>query len=142
MKEQLFFVYKQSYNMAYDMAKKVEKCYRYETGNEITSFISYGYWDNQMQGLCAGEKLQLALRQMEKSYLEENKRELELKKNVSLALINPLALQQLRQTGKCTVSIPEELFDMDFQDHYFRRIKAVSMSIPCIAGPFTTINCT
>jgi hypothetical protein len=142
MKEQLFFVYKQSYNMAYDMAKKVEKCYRYETGNEITSFISYGYWDNQMQGLCAGEKLQLALRQMEKSYLEENKRELELKKNVSLALINPLALQQLRQTGKCTVSIPEELFDMDFQGHYFRRIKAVSMSIPCIAGPFTTISCT
>jgi hypothetical protein len=142
MKEQLFAVYKQSYNMAYDMAKKVEKCYRFETGNEITSFINYGYWDNSMQGLIAGEKLQLALRQMEKAFLEENKRELELKKNVSLAIINPLALQQLRQTGKCTIAVPEELFDMDFQGHYFRRIKTVSMSIPCIAGPLTTISCS
>ncbi len=142
MKEQLFSVYKQSYNMAYDMAKKVEKCYRFETGNEITSFIQYGYWDNTQQGLCAGEKLQLALRQLEKSYLEENKREFELTKSISVAMLNLLALQELRTTGKCFINIPEELFDMDYQGHYFRRIKAVSLSLPCIAGPFTTVNCT
>ncbi len=142
MKEQLFAVYKQSYNMAYDMARKVEKCYGYELGTEITNFIQYGYWDNAQQGLFAGEKLQLALRQMEKSYLEENKRELELTKNVSVALLNPLALQELRTTGKCFVTIPEELFDMDYPGHYFRRIKSVKISLPCIAGPFTTINCS
>jgi Tc toxin complex TcA C-terminal TcB-binding domain len=138
----LFAVYKQSFNMAYDMAKKAEKCYQYEIGNELASFVQYGYWDNSYQGLLAGEKLQQALRQMEKSYLEENKRELELRKNVSLALLNPLALQELRQTGKCYITIPEEMFDMDFQGHYFRRLKSVSMSIPCIAGPLTTISCT
>jgi hypothetical protein len=142
MKEQLFAVYKQSYNMAYDMAKKVEKCYRYEIGNEITNFIQYGYWDNTQQGLTSGEKLQLALRQLEKSYLEENKRELELVKNVSVALLNPLALEELRTTGKCFLTIPEELYDLDYQGHYFRRIKSVSLSLPCIAGPYTTVNCT
>ncbi len=142
MKEQLFAVYKQSYNMAYDMAKKAEKCYRFETGNEITNFIQYGYWDNTQQGLCSGEKLQLALRQLEKSFIEENRRDLELTKNVSLAMLNPLALQQLRTTGKCTLSVPEELFDMDYQGHYFRRIKSVSLSIPCIAGPYTTVSCS
>jgi len=142
MKEQLFSVYKLSYNMAYDMAKKVEKCYRYELGNETASFISYGYWDNAMQGLCAGEKLQLSLRQLEKSYIEENKRELELTKSISMALLNPLALQELRTTGKCNLSIPEELYDLDYQGHYFRRIKSVSLSLPCIAGPFTAVNCT
>jgi len=119
--------------MAYDMAKKVEKCYRYELGNETASFISYGYWDNAMQGLCAGEKLQLSLRQLEKSYIEENKRELELTKSISMALLNPLALQELRTTGKCNLSIPEELYDLDYQGHYFRRIKSVSLSLPCIA---------
>lgn len=142
MKEQLFAVYKESYNLAYDMAKKAEKAYKYEMGTETASFIQYGYWDNSMQGLVSGEKLQLALRQLEKSYLEENRRELELTKSVSLVLLNPLALIELRETGKCYVTLPEELFDLDFQGHYFRRIKSVSLSIPCIAGPYTTVNCS
>lgn len=142
MKEQLFAVYKQSYNLAYDMAKKAERAYKYERGTETATFIQYGYWDNSMQGLVAGEKLQLALRQLEKSYLEENRRELELTKSISLAMLNPLALIELRETGKCYVSLPEELFDLDFQGHYFRRIKSVSLSIPCIAGPYTTVNCS
>ncbi len=79
---------------------------------------------------------------MEKSYLEDNRRELELTKSISLALLNPLALIELRETGKCYVSLPEELFDLDFQGHYFRRIKSASLSIPCIAGPYTTVNCS
>jgi hypothetical protein len=142
MKEQIFAVYKTSYNLAYDMAKKAEKAYQYELGTELTSFIQYGYWDSSMEGLVAGEKLQLALRQMEKSYYEGNRRELELTKHVSLALLNPLALIELRETGRCTVSVPEELFDMDFLGHYFRRLKSVGLSIPCIAGPYTTVNCS
>jgi hypothetical protein len=142
MKEQFFAVYKQSYNLSYDMAKKAEKAYKYEMGTELASFVQYGYWDNSRQGLVSGEKLQLALRQMEKSYLEENRRELELTKSVSLAMLDPLALIELRETGKCYVTIPEELFDLDFQGHYFRRIKSVSLSIPCIAGPYTGVNCT
>ena len=142
MKEQFFAVYKQSYNLAFDMAKKAEKAYKYEMGTETASFIQYGYWDNSKRGLVSGEKLQLALRQLEKSYLEENRRELELTKSVSLVLLNPLALIELRETGKCYVTLPEELFDLDFQGHYFRRIKSVSLSIPCIAGPYTTVNCS
>ncbi len=142
MKEQLFAVFKQAYNLAYDMAKKAEKAYKYELGKETADFIQYGYWENTKQGLLAGERLQVALRQLEKSYLEENRRELELTKNVSLAMLNPLALIQLRETGSCYFSLPEELFDLDFQGHYFRRIKSVSVSIPCVAGPYTTVSCT
>lgn len=142
MKEQLFSVYKQSYNLAYEMAKKTEKAYKYELGTELASFIQYGYWDNSKQGLASGEKLQLALRQLESSYLNENRRELELRKNVSLVLVNPLALIELKETGKCYVNLPEELFDLDFQGHYFRRIKSVSLTLPCIAGPHTSVNCS
>ena len=142
MKEHLFAVYKQSYDLAYDMAKKAEKAYKYELGTETASFIRYGYWDNSTQGLVSGEKLQLALRQLEKSYLEENRRELELTKNVSLARLNPLALIQLRETGRCYISLPEELFDLDFCGHYFRRLKAVRLSIPCVAGPYTSVSCS
>lgn len=142
MKEQLISVYKQSFNLAYELAKKAEKCYQHELGKPVTSFIQYGYWDNTKQGLVAGEKLQLALRQLERSYIEENKRELELSKSISLALLNPLALQELKSTGKCFLSIPEEWYDLDYQGHYFRRIKSMSISIPGIVGPYTTLNCT
>ena len=75
MKEQLFAVYRQSYNVVYDMAKKAEKAFSYERGTETAGVIQYGYWDDTKQGLVAGEKLQLSLRQLEKSYVEENRRE-------------------------------------------------------------------
>jgi receptor-binding and translocation channel-forming TcA subunit of Tc toxin len=68
--------------------------------------------------------------------------EFELTKNISLLRLNPLALLELRETGKCYVSIPEELFDLDFRGHYFRRIKAVRLSIPCFAGPYTLVSCS
>jgi hypothetical protein len=77
---------------------------------------------------------------METSYLDKNKREYELTKHVSLALLDPLALIRLRATGVCDFDIPEALFDMDHAGHYFRRIKSVSISLPCIAGPYTSVS--
>jgi len=142
MKEQLSGVYKQSYNLAYDMAKRAEKAHHLELGTDTASFIKYGYWDSSQQGLVAGEKLQLALRQLEKSYLDDNHRELELTRSVSVAQLDPLALISLRETGKCRVALPEELFDLDFRGHYFRRIKGVRLSLPCVVGPYTSVSCS
>jgi hypothetical protein len=38
--------------------------------------------------------------------------------------------------------LPEALFDLDYPGHYLRRIKNVSLTIPCVTGPYTSINCT
>jgi hypothetical protein len=38
--------------------------------------------------------------------------------------------------------LPESLFDMDGPGHYFRRIKTVGLSIPCVTGPYASVNCT
>ena len=54
--------------------------------------------------------------------------------------LNPLAILELREKGTCQFALPEVLFDMDYPGHYKRRIKSVSISIPCIAGPYTGIN--
>jgi hypothetical protein len=69
-------------------------------------------------------------------------RQFELTKNIQLSLVAPDALLTLIQTGTCQIDLPEELFDLDFPGHYFRRIKSVSMTIPCVAGPYTTVNAT
>jgi hypothetical protein len=79
---------------------------------------------------------------MEMAYYDLNQREYELTKHVSLLQVDPLALLKLRTTGRCTVQLPEELFDMDGPGHYFRRIKTVALSIPCVTGPYASVNCT
>jgi hypothetical protein len=136
---QTFF---QTYKLAYDVAKRAERCYRHEVGVPDSSFIQFGYWDSLKSGLMSGEKLQLDLRRLESAYLDQNRRELECTKHVSLAMINPQALLALKDTGICLVDLPEELFDLDYPGHYFRRIKTVSISVPCVAGPYTTVTCT
>ena len=135
-------IYFQTYQMAYDFSKQAEKCYQFELGIEKSNIIKFGHWTNLKQGLSSGESLQFDLRRLESSFLAQNNRELELSKNISIAMLDPLALLELKETGKCHLSLPEELFDFDFQGHYFRRIKAVSVSIPCITGPYTSVNCT
>jgi hypothetical protein len=139
---QISGVYFQSYKLAYDLAKRAERCFRYELGLQDSSYIQFGYWDSLKKGLLSGEKLQYDLRRLETAYLEQNRREFELTKHISLVLLDPLALIKLRETGRCFFSLPEEIFDLDFPGHYFRRIKSVSITLPCVVGPYTTISCT
>lgn len=139
---QISGVYFQSYKLAYDLAKRAERCLRFELGLQDSSYIQFGYWDSLKKGLLAGEKLQYDLRRLETAYLEQNRRDFELTKHISLALLDPPALVQLRETGRCFFNLPEEIFDLDYPGHYFRRIKSVSLTVPCVAGPYTTIACT
>ena len=139
---QISGVYFQSYKLAYDLAKRAERCFRFELGLQDSSYINFGYWDSLKKGLLSGEKLQYDLRRLETAYLEQNRREFELTKHISLALLDPLALVKLRETGRCFFRLPEEIFDLDYPGHYFRRIKSVSLTLPCVAGPYTTISCT
>ena len=79
---------------------------------------------------------------MEDNIRVNGKKQIELTKNISLAMLDSLAFIELKKTGKCYFSLPEGLFDLDFPGHYFRRIKSVSLSIPCKTGPKTTIRCS
>jgi hypothetical protein len=140
---QISGVYFQSYRLAYDLAKRAERCFRFELGTQDgSSYINFGYWDSLKKGLLSGEKLQYDLRKLESAYLEQNRREYELTKNISLSLLDPFALVKLRETGRCFINLPEYVFDLDFPGHYFRRIKSVSLTLPCVVGPYTTLSCT
>ncbi|MGW0231443.1 Tc toxin subunit A-related protein [Actinopolymorpha singaporensis] len=139
---QLSTVYFQSYQLAYDLAKRAERCFRYELGLSDSTYIRFGYWDSLRKGLLSGEKLAYDLQRLETAYSEQNRREYELTKHVSIGALDPVALMKLRRNGECFVDLPEALFDMDYPGHYFRRIKSVGLSIPAVAGPYTTVACT
>ncbi len=142
MINQISTVYFQSYQLAFDIAKRAERCFRYELGLSDSNYIQFGYWDSLKKGLLSGEKLYYDLKRMETAYYEQNRREYELTKHISLSQLEPIALLKLRKNGECIVDVPETLFDMDYPGHYFRRIKSVSLSIPCIVGPYSTVACT
>jgi hypothetical protein len=136
-------IFFQAYQLAYDMAKRAEKSLTFELPLlkvPGTGFIKFGYWDSLKKGLFSAEKLQYDLRKLELAYLEGNKRELELTKHISLLLNDPHSLMQLRDTGMCSIVCTQDMFNMDFPGHYLRRVKSVSISIPCVAGPYTTIG--
>lgn len=139
---QISGIYFQSYQLAYDVAKRAERAYRHELGVRESSFIQFGYWDSLKKGLLAGERLSYDLKRMEVAYLDQNRREYEIVKHVSLLSIDPVSLVKLKQTGECFVTLPEALFDIDYAGHYMRRIKSVGITVPCVAGPYSGINCT
>jgi hypothetical protein len=139
---QVSAVFFQCYQMAYDLAKRAETCYRFELGIPQSSYIRFGYWDSLKQGLLSGEKLFQDLKRLEIAYLDQNQREYEISNSISLLLLDPSAFVSLKLTGQCLISLPEAFFDMDYPGHYMRRIRSVSLTIPCVTGPYTSVNYT
>ena len=115
---------------------------RFERGLSDSNFIQFGYWDTAHDGLLSGERLYIGLKQLEAAYMEKRGHLYEISRTISLRQVNPLALLQQREIGQCEFALPEVLFDMDHPGHYMRRIKSVALTVPCVVGPYTSLNCT
>ncbi|MCQ2063979.1 MAG: neuraminidase-like domain-containing protein [Fibrobacter sp.] len=148
LKKETGSVYKMLFQLAAKVARKAEKCYHFEIGDTdenpktAKTFIKGcgSYWDGLHSGLLAGEKLLADLHAMEVAYLDNDKNELEITRPVSLKELyergggnilnkdqNPLSL--LHTSCKCTITLPENLFKLDFPNHYFRRIRDVRIEV-------------
>jgi hypothetical protein len=145
MGSQLSGLYYQYYRFACDTARRAEQTMKRELMRpelDDTQFIQFNYWDSGHKGLLSGEALHFDLKRLEMAYHDNNKRELEMTRHVSLRQLDPMALIQFRVAGTCTVTIPEWLYDRDCPGHYMRRIKSVALSIPSVVGPYASVNCT
>jgi len=137
-------LYYEFYRFAFDTARKAERTMKRELMRpelDAQDFVQFNYWDAGRKGLLAGEALYLDVKRMELAYLETNRRELELTKHVSLRQLDPARLLILKATGSCQVPLPEWLFDLDCPA-FLRCLKTVAVSIPSIAGPHASVNCT
>ncbi len=145
MQSEISGLYYQYYRFACDTARRAEQTMKQELMRpelDQTQFIQFNYWDAGHQGLLSGEALYLDIKRLEMAYHDNNKRELEIVRHVSLRQLDPMALLTLRITGTCSVTVPEWLYDRDCPGHYMRRIKTVALSIPSVVGPYTGVNCT
>jgi Tc toxin complex TcA C-terminal TcB-binding domain len=145
MQGEISRLYYEYYRFAFDTARKAERTMKQELMRpelDAQDFVKFNYWDGGRKGLLSGEALHLDVKRMEMAYHDNNKRELELTRHVSLRQLNPLALLTLKATGTCQVKIPEWLYDRDCPGHYMRRIKSVAVSLPSVVGPYTSVHCT
>ncbi|MEO8678817.1 MAG: neuraminidase-like domain-containing protein, partial [Vicinamibacterales bacterium] len=150
MRTQLYSLYSSAYRMALEMARRAERAAARELGVKPLNILRNDYWDSMRDGLLAGERLHQDIKRLEVTYLDQNRREFELTKHISLRRLNPTQLVTLRAANtvdgkkynRCEFDIPEWLFDLDTPGHYLRRIKSVSVSIPSVVGPYTSVNCT
>jgi hypothetical protein len=145
MQSQLSGLYYQYYRFACDTARRAELTVKQELMRpelDQTQYIQFNYWDTGHQGLLSGEALCLDLKRLEMAYHDNNKRELEMTRQISLRLLDPVALLTLRITGSCTIAVPEWFFDLDTSGHYMRRIKSVALTIPSVVGPYTNVSAT
>jgi hypothetical protein len=145
MQGEISRLYYEYYRFAFDTARKAEQTMKQELMRpelDAQDFVKFNYWDGGRKGLLSGEALHLDVKRMEMAYHENNKREYELTRHVSLRQLNPIALLTLKATGACQVTIPEWLYDRDCPGHYMRRIKSVALSLPSVVGPYTSVNCT
>lgn len=139
---QLSQLHYQAYTLAYELAKKAEKLFRFERGISDPTFIQFGYWDPARDGLMAGERLHQGLKQLETAYQTTRGHDFEVTKSISLRRLDPASLLQLRETGSCEFSLSELLFDLDYPGHYQRRIKTVGITMACTVGSPPGLNAT
>lgn len=144
-------LYFQSYRLTQELALAAQTCYQYEMDTD-DQIVTFNYWDSLRRGLLAGEGLALALDQLQKAYTDDDSRLLEIEKTVSIRQNFPAAFfgfiwgygsgDQNQGQGQLNFVLPEALFDFDFPSHYCRKIKAISISVPCVIGPYQELHAT
>ncbi|WP_448632149.1 MULTISPECIES: Tc toxin subunit A-related protein [Pseudomonas fluorescens group] len=155
LNSQLAVVYRQAYDATLSLCLAAEACWQYETADFDSRFIQPGAWHTTYRGLGAGESLKLNLMNMHAGYLQRHERELEIRKTVSLRHLKdktpashlnkpwPQMLDNLKK-GACEFELPHQLFEDDYQgqQHYLRRLKTISVTLPAVVGPYENIRAT
>ena len=133
-------LFREVYNLAHDMAMKAQRAYQFETDDQ-TFFIANDNWQADKAGLLAGERLTLQL-QTCWTRLMSNRHPLAGRSDVAVftSSIDPRALIDLRETGRCDFSVPEIWSDLYYPGQYKRGIKSVRLTIPCVTGPYTNVS--
>ena len=91
MKREVRGLYGQCYQLAFDVAKKAERALQHELGNPELTFLGFDYLEGR-EGCSPARRCYLDIKRMEMAYHENNRREYELTKHVSLMQLDPRAL--------------------------------------------------
>ncbi len=131
----------QAFKLANDVAMQAQRAYEKELGDN-PGIVLPGNWDSAKKGLLSGEKLSLQLKTLDDAYMKNNTRKYEMKKSLSLRLLDPQALLNLIENRYCKVALDSQLFQLDFHGKTLADIKIMNfaVSIPSVTGPYVSTN--
>lgn len=139
------------------VAKMAERQLAFERQIELPPFIKSDYWvyeDGSLasgvgesespdrRGITGSARLLKDLYDLDQHGFMTNTPRLQITKNISLNQLDPVAMQQFRDTGKMTFYTTQEMFDRDYPGHYLRLIKGVSVSVIALTPPVEGIKAT
>jgi hypothetical protein len=133
-------VHKNFYNLAMHYARSAEQAYQFERPEKVIDFISYNYDDSLIGCSTVAEELSDAIHQMEKAYLADQERPLEMKINIQLSRLDPMALLQLRKTGTAKIDIPEWFLLQQNRSIFNAKWISVNFTFPLITAPYINMN--
>ncbi|PHM44334.1 insecticidal toxin complex protein A [Xenorhabdus szentirmaii] len=170
LRGKLSAIYYQFYDLTVSRCLMAEQSWQYDLNDQAKTFIRPGAWQGTYAGLLAGENLMLMLGQMEKAYLKQEKRALEITRTVSLTEVYAdLPDESFVFTNKITTLLEDgkgsagsggntlemagrelqatlKLSDLKINDDYsdalggVRRIKQISVTLPALVGPYQDIR--
>ncbi|QKS83076.1 Tc toxin subunit A-related protein [Pseudomonas bijieensis] len=155
LNSQFAALYRQAYDATLALCLAAEAGWQYEIADFDTRFVQPGAWHTTYRGLGAGELLKMNLLKMHAEYLRRHERELEIRKTVSLRQLKrhtptstlnkewPQIHADLKK-GTYEFELTQQLFEDDYKDqqHYLRRIKTISVSLPALVGPYENVRAT
>jgi hypothetical protein len=127
------------WRLALDVAREAECAWQYECLRS-DSPIRTDQWQDGYHGLLAAQCLEQDLRRMERAWHEANLRDNPIERRIPLSELDPVELVRLREAGWCEINLPEAFFDRERPGEYWRRIRDVRLSLPCVTGPYTAVN--
>jgi hypothetical protein len=152
-------VYRFFLQQATSMARLAEAQLGFERQEVPPAFVQADYWEPpqpppatagdravRTSGLTGSERLLRDIYELDQYAFRTDQRKLQLTRTISLAQLDPLAFQLLRDTGVLRFRTPMELFDRDFPGQYLRLIRRVRTSVlalvPAPQGIRATLSTT
>ncbi len=139
------------------MAKLAEQQLAFERQISLPNLIKSDYWvqeanntmdiaggssDVDRKGLTGSARLLKDVTQLEQYHIDTTQRKLQLSKTISLAELEPVQMEQFRNSGVLDFYTTNRDFDRDFPGHYMRLIKRVSVSVIALTPPSKGIKAT
>ena len=152
-------VYRYFLEQATAIAKLAQMQLTFERQETGIDFILSDYWSvttsrpfvnssgdqgesKDRRGMTGSARLLQDIYKLDQHAFTTDRRKLQMSKTISIAMHDPIAFQQFRQSGVLPFGTTLKLFDYDFPGHYLRLIKRVRTSVIALIPPTQGIKAT
>jgi tetratricopeptide (TPR) repeat protein len=134
--------YRTRLNYAIGAAFMAERALAFELQSSV-NVVRFDYFDPRRDGLLGATQLATDLARLEGTRLSQERRKLQVTKNLSLASLMPADFQRFRDgNGRLPFRTLMAWLDRDFPGQYMRLIQSVRLTVIALVPPFEGIHAT